>query len=130
MVRDIKNREDIFLLVNTFYQNVRTNELLGPIFNNSIKENQWPDHLDRLTDFWVTNLFGEVSYKGNPTKTHIEMDKANEYSISQVHFGTWLNLWFQTIDVLFSGKLANKAKEGARGMASRQFMTMFKHKPK
>ena len=62
-MKPIKNREDIHLLVNTFYSKIRKDELLGPIFNSHISENQWPHHLMKLTDFWETNLFGVRKFK-------------------------------------------------------------------
>jgi len=49
MKKDIQSREDVALLVNTFYPKVRENELLGPIFNTMIKD--WETHLELLTDF-------------------------------------------------------------------------------
>ena len=52
---DIKDREDVSLLVNTFYAKVRNDKVLGPIFNNII--NDWDAHLELLTDFWETQLF-------------------------------------------------------------------------
>ncbi len=55
MKQDIKNREDVFLLVSTFYKKVRANENIGFFFNETIED--WPAHLDKLTDFWETNLF-------------------------------------------------------------------------
>ena len=55
MKREIKNRSDVFFLGNSFYIKVRTNSLLGPIFNDAIDD--WQDHLERLTDFWETILF-------------------------------------------------------------------------
>ena len=53
--RGIHTREDVSLLVRTFYAKVRKDELLGPIFNGIIKD--WETHLELLTDFWETNLF-------------------------------------------------------------------------
>ena len=57
-VKQITSREDVSLLVNTFYGKIRQDELLGPIFNGHIAEEKWPEHLWKLTNFWETNLFG------------------------------------------------------------------------
>ncbi len=35
MIKDIEHREDISLLVHTFYENIRENELLGSIFKKN-----------------------------------------------------------------------------------------------
>ena len=60
MKKDIKTREDVFLLVSTFYEKVKKDEIIGYFFNNAIKN--WDEHLDRLTTFWESNLF----LKGKP----------------------------------------------------------------
>ena len=129
-MKEIKNRQDIALLVNTFYTKVRKDELLGPIFNSHIPEESWPEHLDKLTDFWVTNLLGEVCFKGNPSQAHAQVDKNLNHSISQIHFGQWLKLWFNSIDSLYAGELADRAKNAARKMSTGQFMAIWHHRPK
>lgn len=128
-MKEITNREDISILITTFYKRIRKNELLGPIFNKHIPEDQWPDHLFKLTDFWETNLFGIAKFKGNPSQKHINVDKNSGYTISQVHFGEWLNLWYKTVDDLYEGELAFKAKNSARKMATGQFLVMWNHRP-
>ncbi|SHG55364.1 group III truncated hemoglobin [Winogradskyella jejuensis] len=125
----IENRADISFLVHTFYAEIRKDALLGPIFNSHISENQWPEHLEKLTDFWETNLFGIPKFKGNPTQKHLGVDRNLHHKTSQVHFGQWLNLWFQTIDAHFEGVTATKAKEAARRMAHGQFMAIYNHRP-
>ena len=128
-MKDIENSADIEKLVNTFYGKVRADELLGPIFNKHIPEEKSPEHLSKLSDFWETNLFGIPKFKGNPSQKHVDVDKGLNYSVEQTHFGQWINIWFQTIDELFEGKLATNAKEASRRMASAQFMMMWKHRP-
>ena len=48
-MKSIESREDVQLLVNTFYSKIRKDELLGPIFNSHISEDEWPQHLIKLT---------------------------------------------------------------------------------
>ena len=127
-MKEIETREDISSLVNIFYNKIRKDELLGPIFNNHIPDKKWPEHLEKLTDFWETNLFGVPKFKGNPTQNHVNVDRNLKQSISQEHFGRWLQIWFQTIDTYFDGHLANRAKEGARRMAHGQFMAIWNHR--
>ncbi|MEQ3656573.1 MAG: group III truncated hemoglobin [Dokdonia sp.] len=129
-MKTIENRTDISFLVHTFYAQIRKDTLLGPIFNSHIADEQWPEHLEKLTDFWETNLFGIPKFKGNPTQKHIGVDKNLYHKTSQVHFGQWLNLWFQTIDAHFEGAIATKAKEASRRMAHGQFMAIYNHRPK
>ncbi|UXP31633.1 group III truncated hemoglobin [Reichenbachiella agarivorans] len=120
---DISSREDLELLVNTFYGKVRRHAMLGPIFNTVI--NDWPEHLSKLADFWETNLFFVQKFKGNPMKAHLEVDEQFDHSISQEHFGNWLQLWFETMDELFEGEKATLAKERARNIAHITFMRLF-----
>ena len=120
---DIKKREDVFLLVDSFYVKVRKNDLLGPIFNDSIKN--WEEHLNHLTDFWETNLFFVKKYKGDPMAKHIEVDQQFDNSINEMHFGIWLNLWFETVDELFAGDRAQQAKNRARQMGTFIYLKIF-----
>lgn len=127
-MKTIEDRAAVELLVNTFYTTVRKDKVLGPIFNKHISDAAWPAHLDTLADFWETNLFGVPKFKGNPTLKHLNVDKAMEHQMTQEHFGIWLQHWFATIDQLFEGKLATKAKEAARRMAHGQFLTVWTHR--
>ena len=126
----IENRKDVNILVNKFYAKIRQDELLGPIFNGHIPAENWPEHLEKLTDFWETNLFGIPKFKGNPSQKHASVDKNMGHTIEQLHFGKWLQLWFETIDELYEGELARKAKESARKMATGQFLTIWHNRPK
>ena len=123
-MKQIQDRSDINLLVNSFYIKIRTNELLGPIFNKHIFENEWILHTEKLTDFWETNLFGKHVFKGNPTQKHIQVDYNLNHTINQDHFAVWLKIWFETIDELFVGEIAEKAKEASKRMASNQFLAI------
>lgn len=122
-IGDINNREDVAMLVRSFYEKVRKHERLGPIFNTSIQN--WEDHFVKLTDFWETNLFWKRSYEGNPMRAHLQVDQAQAEPIEQALFGHWLELWFGTLDELFSGQRADMAKEQARNMAHILFMRMY-----
>ncbi|MDO5968209.1 group III truncated hemoglobin [Flavivirga aquimarina] len=121
--KDIKSRDDVFLLVSSFYDKVRKDTVLAPFFNDVIKD--WDDHLERLTTFWESSLFLKTKYLGNPLEAHIKVDKENNHSISQSHFGLWLNLWFETVDELFEGDYAENAKRRARKMSTFLYLKIF-----
>lgn len=129
MSKTIDSRDDISILVSAFYAKIRKDDMLGPIFNSHIAKTNWPVHLEKLTDFWETNLLGVIKFKGNPTQKHIKVDQNLKHSIKQEHFGQWLLLWSETIDQLFIGPIANKAKEAASRMAQGQFMVMLNSRP-
>jgi hemoglobin len=125
--KDIETREDINLLVSSFYEKVKKDELLGPFFMPIIKD--WDAHIERLTLFWETNLFMtrklKDKYYGNPLDVHVKVDHDNNKSITEHHFGVWLNLWFQTIDELFIGDVADNAKRRARKMSTFLYLKIF-----
>lgn len=128
MKQDIQNREDVSTLVHTFYARVRENEEIGYFFNETIED--WPHHLEKLTDFWESNLFMVSKFRGNPAVAHRGVDQKFDQRISQEHFGEWLNMWFQTIDELFEGDRANIAKNRARNMAHNLFMNLYQSRQK
>lgn len=121
--KQLDSRRKISWLIRSFYDKVRKDDLIGPIFNNQIKD--WEHHLERLTDFWETNLTFTRKYKGNPVQKHIAVDQASQDEITQVHFGRWLQLWFETINDNFVGDRAEAAKNRARNMSTHLFLKMY-----
>lgn len=121
--KDIKTRDDVFMLVDEFYKKVRQDEILGPFFNETIKD--WETHLEHLTTFWESSLFLKTRFHGDPLKAHIKVDKAFNHSINEMHFGIWLNLWSQTINELFEGDYAENAKRRARKMGTFIYLKIF-----
>lgn len=115
-MNDITNREDIELMVDTFYTSVREDTVLGPIFNSVIKDN-WDKHLDTMYRFWQTVLLHEFAYKGSPFSPHRNLP------IEEHHFDRWLYHFNTSMDRNFSGKIADEAKWRASKMAQ---MFMYK----
>lgn len=114
--KDILRLEDIKLLVDTFYNKVREDNLIGPIFNERI-QNRWPEHLSKMYTFWQTVLLGEHTYYGSPFPPHAQLP------VDQIHFERWLGLFAETLNELFSGEVANEAIWRANKMA-----VMFQYK--
>ncbi|HRG37829.1 MAG TPA: group III truncated hemoglobin [Bacteroidia bacterium] len=110
MKKDIATLEDIKLLVNRFYDNVRKDELLADIFNNKI-EDRWPQHLEKMYCFWQTVLLEEHTYYGSPFLPHAKLP------IDAEHFERWLKLFYETVDSLFEGEKAARAKWQGQRMA-------------
>lgn len=99
--RDIQHLEDVQLLVNTFYDKIRIDALLGPIFNGAIKD--WTPHLEKMYRFWQTILLEEHTYSGSPFPPHSQLP------IEKYHFDRWLQLWAETVQHFFEGVKANDA---------------------
>ncbi len=113
---DISTFEDIKLLVNTFYDKVRKDELIGTIFNGVIQD-KWPIHLEKMYRFWQTVLLKDHTYYGSPFAPHAKLP------VSGDHFERWMKLFTETVDDNFSGEKATEAKWRAQKMA-----TMFQMK--
>ena len=113
--KDIENRDDIAVLINRFYDKVRSSDKIGYIFNDVAKVN-WEHHLPIMYDFWENVLFNTGSYKKNAIAVH---KKLNELTpLHKEHFAEWLILWHQTVDELFSGSNGEKVKQRATSIAT------------
>jgi len=108
---DIRNLDDIKILVNNFYDEVRADSLLGPVFASKIPADAWPSHLHRMYAFWNAILFAEKGFEGNPMQKHLQLP------IEEIHFSHWLQLFFKTVDTNFSGPKAEEAKQRANSIA-------------
>ncbi|MEO8415888.1 MAG: group III truncated hemoglobin [Ginsengibacter sp.] len=108
--KEIISLEDIKMLVDTFYEKVRKDELIGPVFDEKIHD-RWPQHLEKMYTFWQTLLLEERTYFGSPFPPHATL------SISHSHFERWMKLFTQTVDELFTGSVAADAKWRAGKMA-------------
>lgn len=127
MQKEIENRADIEKLVHTFYAKVRANQEIGFFFNETITD--WEEHLEKLSDFWESNLFQVSKFRGRPGRAHIMVDQKFNHTIEAKHFGVWLNMWVETVDELFQGKLAERAKSNARKLGSNFHLKIFMARP-
>jgi len=128
-VRDVKDREDLLKVVSSFYSKIKTNKDLGHIFTQAIPENEWEEHMQKITDFWHSALFGSATYSGSPADKHVQLDKTNNYSLNHEHFKTWLTYWNSNLDSLFTGETATNMKLRAEKMASGLYASIWYHKP-
>ncbi|AHF14530.1 globin family protein [Niabella soli DSM 19437] len=108
------SRADVERLVNSFYDRVRSNAVIGPIFND-IARIDWEHHLPKMYSFWSSILLGEQSYSGNPMVRHIELSRMT--AMTETEFSEWLRLFNETIDALFEGPKAEEAKTRAANIA-------------
>jgi hemoglobin len=107
---DITSIDDVQMLVDTFYGEVRQDRVIGPIFIGAIGDH-WPEHLDKMYRFWQTVLLEEHTYFGSPFAPHARMPLEGR------HFEAWLGHWNATVDALFEGVKAEEAKWRASKMA-------------
>ncbi len=109
-MKELENIEDIRLFVDEFYEKVRNDALIGPVFFEKIPAD-WQPHLNKMYAFWNAALFGVPGFKGNPFAKHAPL------KIGPEHFDRWLQLFYETIDGHFEGAMAVDAKKRAELMA-------------
>ena len=97
---DTIDDDNLRVLVNTFYDDVRRDALLGPIFEIRIGAS-WQRHMDRMVDFWSSVLLGTGRFRGNPMLKHALIP-----DISEAHFDRWMELFKLTVDRLFTPEQA------------------------
>ena len=82
-------------VVDSFYARARQDEVIGPVFNRVIPTDEWPEHLDKITDFWSSMLLATGRYMGRPRPKHIAIPELNDS-----HFQRWLTLFRMTVEEL------------------------------
>jgi hemoglobin len=78
-------RDGLARLLRHFYADVRQHALIGPIFNQQIKD--WPAHLEKIGSFWARLTGGPSGYSGQMPRKHLPL------GLEAQHFGVWLQLW-------------------------------------
>ncbi len=102
-MRDIENRNNIELLINTFYENLLKIDEIKPPFEGLNFEKHVPD----IVSFWSLVLLDEEGYKANVFDKHINLP------IKLPMFDIWLKTFTETVDSLFAGEKAELAKQRA-----------------
>lgn len=103
-------------LVARFYERVRADAALGPLFNDAIHD--WPAHLETLTAFWSSVMLTSGRYKGNPMAAHLK----HQARITPALFERWLALWAQvTAEALPPESAAAMQAKAARIAQSLQY---------
>jgi hemoglobin len=113
-LHDLRDAADIKQLVDGFYARVRTDEVIGFVFND-IAQTDWEHHLPKMYAFWETVLFRTGGYQGSPLVPHARMAQHTQMGVPQ--FRRWLELFRATVDELFAGPNAEHIKNCASDMA-------------
>lgn len=114
MKEDILDRKDLEKLVDAFYDKVKSDDVIGYLFNDVAKVN-WAIHLPKMYDFWENILFHTGKYSGNPMLRHKELHEKSTMNPS--HFRHWNYLFNVTVDELFAGDKAAEIKLRASNIA-------------
>lgn len=112
---DIASRTDIERLVDGFYERVRGDAVLGPVFDD-VAHTDWARHLPRMYDFWEGVLFGVTGFQGDPLAVHLAL--ARRVPLGDREFGRWLDVFQETVGTLFHGPCADDVKARASRIAA------------
>ena len=115
MKRDIATRDDIELLMNSFYERLLADERISYIFTDVAKLDI-KTHIPVIADFWESVLLNKNVYHNNAMKIHMDLNEKT--SLTKEHFSVWLTHFAATIDELFEGDIALLAKQRARSVAT------------
>lgn len=104
------NEADIRALVWDFYDRIRLDDILGPIFSAHIQN--WDEHLATMVQFWSSLLLKTGAYQGSPMNKHIRLDH-----LEASHFEQWLRLFKETCQERENTAMGQLALEYAQRIA-------------
>lgn len=93
------NEDTIHALVHGFYDAVRRDSLIGPIFDREVAAEKWPVHLEKMCAFWSSLLLKTRRYQGRPLSPHLRIPE-----LSDTHFQRWLSLFRATAARIFNAE--------------------------
>ena len=112
---DITTREDIELLMNTFYNRLFADENINYIFTDVAKIDM-KTHIPIIADFWESVLLHKNVYHNNTMKIHMDLNE--KVPLTKIHFDTWLKHFKNAVDELFEGNIALLAKQRGKSVAT------------
>lgn len=96
-------------LVRSFYERIRRDAALGPIF--AARVDDWEPHLQRMFAFWSSVMRATGRYDGRPMPKHVNLP------IDARHFDRWLELFAATAREVCPPAVAESFIERARTIA-------------
>ena len=109
-MEDIKDRQDLIKIVDTFYNTVKTDKTLGYIFDDVMHVN-WDKHLPKMYDFWENILFQTGNYNGSPFPVHLKVNEKQQ--LGDAEFNRWMQVFIDTVNELYIGAKATELKQKA-----------------
>ena len=97
-------------LVHAFYDKVRADEVLAPVFDARIQD--WAPHLAQMSAFWSSVALMTGRYHGTPMVKHMPLP------VDAGHFDRWLELFEATARAVCPPEAADHFVERARRIAA------------
>lgn len=107
---DLCSEEEVQRLVHGFYDRVRVDPVLGPVFDRHIQD--WGPHLSKMVDFWSGALRGTARFRGAPMPKHAALP-----GLSVELFNRWLQLFGETTATLGNERMEARANDLANRIA-------------
>lgn len=109
---DLSARADVEALLRRFYGRVMADDVLADPFAE-LRTKGLESHIPVMADFWETALFRAGLYRGSALQAHRHVHQ--RIPLNSRHFVRWLTTWNDTVDQMFRGPIAERAKiQGAR----------------
>jgi hemoglobin len=106
-------------LVYGFYDRVRADPLLGPVFEATLA-GRWDDHLPKMCTFWGSLVLGAKQYRGNVQQAHQPLE-----GVEPQHFSRWLYLFLDTVESRYEPAAAVRFMEPALRIAQSLQLSRF-----
>ena len=113
-MNDLVDRADVEALLRRFYDRVLFDEVLIDPFAE-LRSVGLDAHIPRMCDFWETVLFGAGKYRGSALNVHRAIH--GRTPLSAPEFVRWLAVWRGTVDEMYRGPAAERAKVQATRIA-------------
>jgi len=114
-MRDIKTKEDLSFLMDSFYNTMLKDEMIGYIFND-VANLDLKEHLPSLTNFWENMLIKPNGYKKQVMDIHLKLNALEK--LQPQHFERWLFLLSETVNANFKGEKAERMLGSAKNIAA------------
>jgi hemoglobin len=112
---DLATRDDVEFLLRRFYGRVFADDVLAEPFSE-LRAKGLESHLPVMCDFWESVLFRAGLYRGNALVVHRQLNDRHPFGAN--HFARWLTLWEGTVDEMYDGPAAERAKVQAARIAT------------
>ncbi|MEO3757679.1 group III truncated hemoglobin [Mycobacterium sp. B14F4] len=111
---DLADRADVEALLRRFYGRAFADAILAEPFSE-LRDAGLASHLPVMCDFWETVLFRAGLYRRNAFHVHRQLNE--RHPLSARHFARWLTVWIDTVDEMYRGPVAERAKLQAERIA-------------
>jgi hemoglobin len=113
--RPLASRTDLDALIAALYARLMTDARIGRFFTEVIPLDL-AHHIPKIASFWESLLFQTGDYQGDPMAAHLHLNRLSKLEL--IDFEVWLGHFDATVDELFEGENAERAKQRAHSIAT------------